>query len=128
MESVASQLSCHRVEVALCFDSRSPSGVFLKDTSASIKKVPRPAHPLPVCLSLQEFKAVSKEDSGKYSCLASNEVGPSQMCEGKHMTIGVCAFPRRCFLPHLSAPEKISDAAGREISVGFRDFEPAFKI
>ncbi|XP_008323686.1 junctional adhesion molecule 2A isoform X1 [Cynoglossus semilaevis] len=34
-----------------------------------------------------EFKAVSKEDSGHYSCLASNGVGPPKMCEGKHMTI-----------------------------------------
>ncbi|KAM4537890.1 junctional adhesion molecule 2A [Fundulus diaphanus] len=34
-----------------------------------------------------EFKAVSKEDSGRYSCLASNGVGSPKMCEGKHMTI-----------------------------------------
>ncbi|TMS11559.1 junctional adhesion molecule 2A isoform X2 [Larimichthys crocea] len=33
-----------------------------------------------------EFKAVAKEDTGRYSCRASNRVG-SQMCEGKHMTI-----------------------------------------
>lgn len=41
-------------------------------------------------LPLQEFKAVAKEDTGRYSCQASNGVGPSKMCEGKHMTIGVC--------------------------------------
>lgn len=40
-------------------------------------------------VSVQEFKAVSKEDSGRYSCQASNGVGQPQMCEGKHMTIGV---------------------------------------
>ncbi|XP_044043119.1 junctional adhesion molecule 2A isoform X2 [Siniperca chuatsi] len=34
-----------------------------------------------------EFKAVAKEDTGHYSCLASNKVGPSKMCKGKHMTI-----------------------------------------
>ncbi|KAM8902818.1 junctional adhesion molecule 2A isoform 2-T3 [Spinachia spinachia] len=34
-----------------------------------------------------EFKAVVKEDSGRYSCLASNGVGSPKMCEGKHMTI-----------------------------------------
>lgn len=34
-----------------------------------------------------EFKAVAKEDTGRYSCLASNGVGPPKMCEGKHMTI-----------------------------------------
>nr|XP_057908636.1 junctional adhesion molecule 2A [Doryrhamphus excisus] len=34
-----------------------------------------------------EFKAVAKEDSGRYSCLASNGVGKPMMCEGKHMTI-----------------------------------------
>lgn len=34
-----------------------------------------------------EFKSVAKEDSGRYSCLASNGVGPPKMCEGKHMTI-----------------------------------------
>lgn len=33
-----------------------------------------------------EFKAVAKEDSGRYSCQASNRVG-SKMCQGKHMTI-----------------------------------------
>uniref|UniRef100_A0AAQ4REX6 Junctional adhesion molecule 2a n=1 Tax=Gasterosteus aculeatus aculeatus TaxID=481459 RepID=A0AAQ4REX6_GASAC len=36
---------------------------------------------------LQEFKAVAKEDTGRYSCLASNGVGTPKMCEGKHMTI-----------------------------------------
>ncbi|XP_054480063.1 junctional adhesion molecule 2A isoform X4 [Anoplopoma fimbria] len=36
---------------------------------------------------LLEFKAVAKEDTGRYSCLASNGVGPAKMCEGKHMTI-----------------------------------------
>ncbi|XP_034408946.1 junctional adhesion molecule 2a isoform X4 [Cyclopterus lumpus] len=34
-----------------------------------------------------EFKAVAKEDTGRYSCLASNGVGRPQSCEGKHMTI-----------------------------------------
>ncbi|XP_041822019.1 junctional adhesion molecule 2A isoform X2 [Chelmon rostratus] len=34
-----------------------------------------------------EFKAVAKEDTGRYSCLASNGVGPPKKCEGKHMTI-----------------------------------------
>ncbi|XP_049426145.1 junctional adhesion molecule 2A isoform X2 [Epinephelus fuscoguttatus] len=34
-----------------------------------------------------EFKAVAKEDTGRYSCLASNGVGLPKMCEGKHMTI-----------------------------------------
>ncbi|XP_071368343.1 junctional adhesion molecule 2A [Centroberyx affinis] len=34
-----------------------------------------------------EFKAVAKEDTGQYSCLASNGVGPSKMCEGNRMTI-----------------------------------------
>uniref|UniRef100_A0A3B5A683 Junctional adhesion molecule 2 n=1 Tax=Stegastes partitus TaxID=144197 RepID=A0A3B5A683_9TELE len=34
-----------------------------------------------------EFKAVAKEDTGRYSCLASNGVGSPKMCEGKHMTI-----------------------------------------
>ncbi|TNM94403.1 hypothetical protein fugu_002579 [Takifugu bimaculatus] len=34
-----------------------------------------------------EFKSVAKEDTGRYSCLASNGVGPPKMCEGKHMTI-----------------------------------------
>ncbi|XP_051284236.1 junctional adhesion molecule 2A isoform X3 [Dicentrarchus labrax] len=34
-----------------------------------------------------EFKAVAKEDTGSYSCRASNGVGPPMMCEGKHMTI-----------------------------------------
>uniref|UniRef100_A0A3Q3VZ81 Ig-like domain-containing protein n=1 Tax=Mola mola TaxID=94237 RepID=A0A3Q3VZ81_MOLML len=37
-----------------------------------------------------EFKSVAKEDTGRYSCRASNGVGPPKMCEGKHMTIGVC--------------------------------------
>ncbi|XP_029305415.1 junctional adhesion molecule 2A isoform X1 [Cottoperca gobio] len=34
-----------------------------------------------------EFKAVAKEDTGRYSCLASNGVGPPKMCQGKHMKI-----------------------------------------
>ncbi|XP_029373767.1 junctional adhesion molecule 2A isoform X4 [Echeneis naucrates] len=34
-----------------------------------------------------EFKAVAKEDTGRYSCMASNGVGPDKMCDGKHMTI-----------------------------------------
>ncbi|CAN9498412.1 unnamed protein product [Ophioblennius macclurei] len=34
-----------------------------------------------------EFKSVTKEDSGRYKCLASNGVGTPMMCEGKHMTI-----------------------------------------
>lgn len=34
-----------------------------------------------------EFKAVAKEDTGQYRCLASNGVGTPKMCEGKHMTI-----------------------------------------
>ncbi|XP_022051338.1 junctional adhesion molecule 2A isoform X3 [Acanthochromis polyacanthus] len=34
-----------------------------------------------------EFKAVAKEDTGRYSCLASNGVGSPKMCEGKRMTI-----------------------------------------
>lgn len=38
----------------------------------------------------QEFKSVAKEDTGRYSCLASNGVGLPKMCEAKHMTIGVC--------------------------------------
>lgn len=36
---------------------------------------------------LLEFKSVSKDDSGRYSCLASNGVGPPKMCEAKNMTI-----------------------------------------
>ncbi|XP_061547853.1 junctional adhesion molecule 2A isoform X12 [Phycodurus eques] len=36
---------------------------------------------------LLEFKAVAKEDSGRYSCRASNGVGKPTMCEGRHMTI-----------------------------------------
>ncbi|XP_028287610.1 junctional adhesion molecule 2A isoform X2 [Parambassis ranga] len=36
---------------------------------------------------LLEFKAVSKEDTGRYSCLATNGVGIPQMCEAKQMTI-----------------------------------------
>ena len=42
---------------------------------------------------MQEFKAVAKEDTGRYSCLASNGVGPPKMCEAKHMKIGVCVLP-----------------------------------
>ncbi|XP_023249113.1 junctional adhesion molecule B isoform X1 [Seriola lalandi dorsalis] len=34
-----------------------------------------------------EFKSVAKEDTGRYSCQASNRVGPAKMCEGKHMAI-----------------------------------------
>uniref|UniRef100_A0A8C5H813 Junctional adhesion molecule B-like n=2 Tax=Gouania willdenowi TaxID=441366 RepID=A0A8C5H813_GOUWI len=34
-----------------------------------------------------EFKSVAKEDSGRYSCLASNGVGLPKMCEGKQMTV-----------------------------------------
>ncbi|XP_062236500.1 junctional adhesion molecule 2A isoform X3 [Platichthys flesus] len=34
-----------------------------------------------------EFKAVAKEDTGRYSCLASNGVGPPKTCEAKHMAI-----------------------------------------
>ncbi|XP_038137781.1 junctional adhesion molecule 2A isoform X2 [Cyprinodon tularosa] len=34
-----------------------------------------------------EFKSLAKEDSGRYSCLASNGVGSPKMCVGKHMTI-----------------------------------------
>uniref|UniRef100_A0A3Q3FPN9 Junctional adhesion molecule 2a n=1 Tax=Kryptolebias marmoratus TaxID=37003 RepID=A0A3Q3FPN9_KRYMA len=34
-----------------------------------------------------EFKSVVKEDTGHYSCLASNGVGRPKMCEGKHMTV-----------------------------------------
>lgn len=34
-----------------------------------------------------EFKAVAKEDTGRYSCQASNGVGQPKKCEGKHMTI-----------------------------------------
>lgn len=34
-----------------------------------------------------EFRSVAKEDSGRYSCLASNGVGPPKMCEGKNMVI-----------------------------------------
>ncbi|XP_059183848.1 junctional adhesion molecule 2A isoform X2 [Centropristis striata] len=34
-----------------------------------------------------EFKAVAKEDTGRYSCQAYNGVGPAKKCEGKHMKI-----------------------------------------
>lgn len=34
-----------------------------------------------------EFKSVAKEDTGQYSCLASNGVGHAKMCKGKHMRI-----------------------------------------
>ncbi|KAK7877131.1 hypothetical protein WMY93_032157 [Mugilogobius chulae] len=34
-----------------------------------------------------EFKSVSKDDSGRYSCLASNGIGTPKMCEAKNMTI-----------------------------------------
>ncbi|XP_029942438.1 junctional adhesion molecule 2A isoform X1 [Salarias fasciatus] len=34
-----------------------------------------------------EFKSVAKEDSGRYSCLASNGIGSPKMCEAKRMTI-----------------------------------------
>lgn len=36
---------------------------------------------------LLEFKSVSKNDSGRYNCLASNGVGNPQKCEAKNMTI-----------------------------------------
>ncbi|XP_055358280.1 junctional adhesion molecule 2A isoform X2 [Betta splendens] len=36
---------------------------------------------------LLEFRSVAKEDSGRYSCQASNNVGPAKMCEGKQLTI-----------------------------------------
>uniref|UniRef100_H3BYR5 Junctional adhesion molecule 2a n=1 Tax=Tetraodon nigroviridis TaxID=99883 RepID=H3BYR5_TETNG len=52
-----------------------------------------PPGPSPLSL-LQEFTSVSKEDSGRYSCLASNGVGLPKMCDPKHMTIGVCPWPR----------------------------------
>ncbi|XP_060888563.1 junctional adhesion molecule 2A isoform X2 [Labrus mixtus] len=38
-------------------------------------------------IGILEFKSVAKEDTGRYSCLASNGVGPPKMCEGKRMTI-----------------------------------------
>ncbi|XP_051914863.1 junctional adhesion molecule 2A isoform X1 [Hippocampus zosterae] len=34
-----------------------------------------------------EFKAVAKEDTGRYNCRASNGVGKPMMCEGRRMTI-----------------------------------------
>ncbi|XP_064882099.1 junctional adhesion molecule 2A isoform X1 [Oncorhynchus nerka] len=34
-----------------------------------------------------EFKTVARGDTGQYSCLASNKVGPPKMCEAKHMKI-----------------------------------------
>ncbi|XP_021427211.2 junctional adhesion molecule B isoform X1 [Oncorhynchus mykiss] len=34
-----------------------------------------------------EFKTVARGDTGQYSCLASNKVGQSKMCEAKHMKI-----------------------------------------
>lgn len=34
-----------------------------------------------------EFKSVTKADSGRYSCQASNGVGPPKKCEEKNMTI-----------------------------------------
>lgn len=36
---------------------------------------------------LLEFRSVSKSDSGRYSCLASNGIGSPKMCEAKTMTI-----------------------------------------
>ncbi|XP_075996735.1 junctional adhesion molecule 2A isoform X2 [Genypterus blacodes] len=34
-----------------------------------------------------EFKAVAKEDTGRYRCKADNGVGAAKTCEGNHMTI-----------------------------------------
>ncbi|XP_034720915.1 junctional adhesion molecule 2a isoform X1 [Etheostoma cragini] len=34
-----------------------------------------------------EFRAVAKNDTGRYSCQAANGVGSPKMCKGKHMTI-----------------------------------------
>lgn len=50
----------------------------------------------------QEFKSVAKEDTGRYSCLASNGVGLPKMCEAKHMTIGVCVrfHTKSRLIPH----------------------------
>ncbi|XP_067116862.1 junctional adhesion molecule 2A isoform X1 [Osmerus mordax] len=40
-----------------------------------------------------EFRTVSRTDTGQYSCLASNGVGPSKMCEGKRMKIDDVNIP-----------------------------------
>ncbi|CAJ1086970.1 junctional adhesion molecule 2A isoform X4 [Xyrichtys novacula] len=69
-----------------------------------------------------EFKSVAKEDTGRYSCLASNGVGPPKMCEGKHMTIGVCILVYVCLcvcIPTLlpaSSPTPFSTGENQECS------------
>lgn len=40
-----------------------------------------------------EFKTVARADTGQYSCLASNGVGPAKMCEAKHMAIDDVNIP-----------------------------------
>ncbi|KAM6892798.1 junctional adhesion molecule 2A isoform 3-T4 [Lycodopsis pacificus] len=62
-----------------------------------------------------EFKAVAKEDTGRYSCLASNRVGPPKMCEGKHMTIGHFGSPRVTVQP-TSAAKPCTDPRTRPMS------------